>query len=154
MRPGLRILPRCRDRIVHPPLLGFTLEVPLRRQVPCASAPSNHKWLPSDDRCQTAITFRPRGFSPPRRLAPRTGCECIATRCQPGFAVFPESRFGQPKPTASRAPFPQRDTPRRIPLIGSCPHCCGTYPHAVTVHFWLPRPPKRHTTVRIKNLPP
>jgi hypothetical protein len=68
-----------------------------------------------------ASTFRPRGFSPPRRFAPRTDRGSIAPRT--GHGVRHVSRFAAPDVQArlDLAPVP-RDavhTPRRIPLAGS-----------------------------------
>jgi hypothetical protein len=46
--------------------------------------------LPSVRRCDPSNVFRPRGFAPPRRLAPRRLCGFVAPRCRPvGFVVFP-----------------------------------------------------------------
>lgn len=43
-----------------------------------------------------SIPFRPRGFAPPRRLAPKQGCGHVAARCQQGFTA---PRPVRPKPT-------------------------------------------------------
>jgi hypothetical protein len=47
------------------------IRMPLRRHLLCASTPGSK--LPSARRCNLSSTFRPRGFSPPRRFTPHTG---------------------------------------------------------------------------------
>jgi hypothetical protein len=54
-----------------------------------------------------SVPFRPRGFSPPRRLAPHSVCGLVASRCQPGFAgsVTP---IVVAEATTQHAPVPRR----------------------------------------------
>jgi len=97
----------------------------------CAPTPSNRSRVHSQRLRRAAfgssvppddIVFRPRGFSPPRRLAPRGGYRFVAPCCRswgsPRFPVrVPEAPEGAP---ASR-PVP-RDavrTLRRVPLTSS-----------------------------------
>jgi hypothetical protein len=68
------------------------------------------------------ITFRPRGFAPPRRFAPLEGRRLVASCYRPGVRrVSRDPKLLRPKSKVSTEPVP-RDavrTPRRIPLAGS-----------------------------------
>jgi hypothetical protein len=79
------------------------------------------------------ITFRPRGFSPPRRLAPATAPGVLQPVTVLGFATFPPPH---PQPASQlRVQDLSRDTnhtPRRIPSTVAVPHHCGRCPLAVT----------------------
>jgi hypothetical protein len=80
------------------------------------------------------IPFRPRGFSPPRRIAPRGGCEFVAPRCRPwGSPRFP-----------SRAPGP----PRGFGLASGRFPRCGSHPSKSS-----PRQQPRRITAALAVLP-
>ena len=88
--------------------------------------------------------FRPRGFSPPRRVAPRDGFECVATRASQGSLRFRCHRPpppGKPDPEAripraearwsartevlAETPFPQRGHPsKNLPRRQAVMHHC------------------------------
>jgi len=58
----------------------------------------------------------PRGFSPPRRFAPRDGFGCFAIRASRGSLRCQHSRpppSGKPDPEAQDVPFPQRGHPSK-----------------------------------------
>jgi hypothetical protein len=75
--------------------------------------------------------FRPRGFSPPRRLTPHTGLGSIAPRNRMKFATLPgfSPDNDQPKPicTGRIPPIPAaRFTPsEEFPSSIAVPHHCG-----------------------------
>ena len=75
--------------------------------------------VPSERACHGPFVFRPRGFSPPRRLAPSKTCACIATRSRPwGSPRFDARSAGCPARLASpRDAFPAL---RSFPSAGSC----------------------------------
>jgi len=85
------------------------------------------------------VLFRPRGFSPPRRLTPRPGPECIATR-----AGQDSLRFTLSLPTQSLDKSMDRSgNPTRLPATRftpfeeypssvAVPHHCGRCLPAVT----------------------
>jgi hypothetical protein len=91
------------------------------RALPPTSPPRVHsqyepKLVPSVARCQADRAFRPRGFSPPRRLSPRNGSRCFATGAGPGFAALPAPHTPtawRTRPGAASAPFPQRGHPSK-----------------------------------------
>lgn len=114
------------------------------------------------------IRFRPRGFSPPRRLSPRGGCEFVAPRCRPwGSPRFPSRAPAPPKGIGlASGRFPRqgshpsksspRQQPRRItatltvlplPLRGGC----GTSRDA-RCRTSQPAPPRRNC--RLHGLAP
>jgi hypothetical protein len=71
---------------------------------------------PSAARFHTFCKFRPRGFSPPRRFAPRDGFGCIAIQASQGSLRCQQSRPpppGKPDPEARDVPFPQRGHPSK-----------------------------------------
>jgi len=69
---------------------------------------------------QQKIPFRPRGSSPPRRLAPPTASRvCFASRPVLGFAPFRAPAPRQPQLTSRLAPSPARHTLRSVPLACS-----------------------------------
>jgi len=69
------------------------------------------------------ISFRPRGFSPPRRLSPRGGCGFVAPRCQPwGSSRFLRRATWCVRRRPGRRPFsprrgshPSKGSPRQQP---------------------------------------
>jgi len=67
------------------------------------------------------VTFRPRGFSPPRRLAPhRPSRVCCAPLPVMGFDAFHHRRRSAPEgPSRLRRDPRAASTPRRIPLVSS-----------------------------------
>jgi hypothetical protein len=65
---------------------------PFLRLISRASTPGWCFHLPSVCRLHPLhIAFRPRGFSPPRRLSPRRSLGHFAARCRKGFAAFPDA---------------------------------------------------------------
>jgi hypothetical protein len=100
-----------------PPLMSFAGSPPPTS--PVASTPGSK--LPSARRRQAPDTFRPRGFSPPRRLSPLRGRGFVAPRCQPGVRrvastpepVPPEDGGGLPSafPATRFTPFEELPSP-------------------------------------------
>jgi hypothetical protein len=58
--------------------------------LPATSTPGRRTSLRSIGATRS-ILFRPRGFPPPRRFAPRQGREHVAARCQQGFTARPRT---------------------------------------------------------------
>ena len=91
--------------------------------------------------CCPSVMFRPRGFSPPRRLAPLAGSGFVAPRFRKGFAGFrPRMRSGMPRHLATAlltsGPHPwlptDASTPRRPLPNHSLDHVSMTvFPPAV-----------------------
>jgi len=70
--------------------------------------------LPSAAPCQGYRSFRPRGFSPPRRLSPRLGRGLVASRYRSwGSACLARASF----PTSLRTSPPFRQSPGRLPHV-------------------------------------
>jgi hypothetical protein len=91
------------------PLLGLSKDRPSVVLPPPKSTPGNPtRRLPSERAGQSPSMFRPRGFPPPRRLAPSTACACIATRSRPWgsprFSTNPASRLAKPAPPRNAFP--------------------------------------------------
>jgi hypothetical protein len=76
-----------------------------------------HSWscLLRSESATSRIPFRPRGFSPPRRLPPCAGCECCHPLPTLGFTAF--------RPPTAREPS-------RIPAVRTTPR--RTFPHTST----------------------
>jgi hypothetical protein len=99
------------------------------------------RW-PSGRWFHTPASFRPRGFSPPRRLAPLRGCGFVAPRFRP----WGSSRFSRPGAAASEeATGAEAQSPRcgfgpfeGFPSPVAAPHHCGLCLRAVAA-----RPPPR-----------
>jgi hypothetical protein len=99
------------------------LEVPLHRRTLRSSTPGkpSEDRSPSGTRATGCVSFRPCGFSPPRRLAPSSRCGFVAPRCRswgsPRFCcdrVGPGPRALATRPRASsRRVHPSKDAPRR-----------------------------------------
>ena len=69
--------------------------------------------LPASTRKARSV---PRGFSPPRRFAPRDGFGCFAIRASRGSLRCQQScppPSGKPDPEAQDVPFPQRGHPSK-----------------------------------------
>jgi hypothetical protein len=89
------------------------------------------------DAATRRISFRPRGFAPPRRLAPSRCRGLVASHCQPGVRrVSDPPRQTIETAWSMRAFPPAHHTPRRIPLISSrtaspqpLPSCRYAAPH-------------------------
>jgi hypothetical protein len=90
---------------------------------------------PSASRCHTSRLFHPRGFSPPRRFAPRDSSGCFATQAGRGSLRCQSRRPSPPRRSrtrgttwtfpAARAPFEELlpvDS-RNPPLDGPVPSC-------------------------------
>jgi hypothetical protein len=93
------------------------------------STPRRTEVLLSAVRYQTHHSFRPRGFSPPRQLAPHAACRFVAPYYRSKVRFVSHSRPRSLCPKTQRRlptvfPEPQLHTPRRIPLIHSvlCHH--------------------------------
>jgi hypothetical protein len=105
-----------------PPLLGFALFSPLYRSTFGASTPGSRGFLRLDGATRR-VSFRPRGFSPPRRFPPHLGCEFVAPRCRLwGSARFllPASRNarrlpGGPSHSPRRVSYPSKSSPHQQP---------------------------------------
>jgi hypothetical protein len=84
-RPAL--LATCRNRLEAPPLLGCSTSPPLTCQ---SRVHSREPKFPSGRRGPPRqLMFRPRGFSPPRRLAPRKRSQaCCILLPAMGFDAF------------------------------------------------------------------
>jgi hypothetical protein len=82
------------------------------------STPGNACALPSGRPDQGRLPFRPRGFAPPRRLAPATGSRFVAPWCRPwGSPRSPVDRSA----CASSPPAPRGASPfEGLLLVGSC----------------------------------
>jgi hypothetical protein len=83
---------------------------------------------PSGRRCHPSSSFRPRGFSPPRRLSPRRGCRFVAPCCRLwGSTRCPLRLPDRPKAPCKTVAFP---APHFIPFeefpsSAAAPHHCG-----------------------------
>jgi hypothetical protein len=112
---------------------------------------------PSGRGCQPPVSFRPRGFSPPRRLPPVAGS---GHYCSPepdmGFATFETRRHVGPASWTSvnRGPPPQRGVPFEVSSPTADPHHCDPLPScrsslvrcACTHHLrFAPRCSRSHT---------
>jgi len=100
--------------------------------VPASGVHSRHTLadVPSERACHGTLAFRPRGFSPPRRLAPPNTCACIATRSRP---------WGSPRFVARSAGCPARPAPPRdaFPALRSLPSarsCKSPRPEPARTH--------------------
>jgi hypothetical protein len=114
------------EEVRVPPLLGFVRFPPLCRTTSDASTPGSLRSLRSDGATHR-ILFRPRGFSPPRRLAPHRRCGFVAPRCR----LWGPSRFPGPVPPSRwrwvrAVRSPRRGTPyEEFPSSAAVPHRCG-----------------------------
>ena len=90
---------------------------------------------PSVTHCHASHLVRPRGFSPPRRFAPRDGFGCFATQAGWGsprcwFHRPPPS--GKPRPGGTRVePFPRRGHPSKN-LPRRQPETTSRWPRALS----------------------
>jgi hypothetical protein len=110
------------------PLVGFACFVPLCRSSSDASTPGSSRFLRSDGATRR-ISFRPRGFAPPRRFPPHRLCGFVAPRCR----SWGSSRFAVPPGRLSAAgscgPFPatrflpSKSSPRQQPFLHRCIRC-------------------------------
>lgn len=107
-----RSSPSSLEIVLFPPLRRHALQRPLPMTSPSPSV---------DELPGSPIPFRPRGFAPPRRLAPLSRRGLVASRCRPwGSPRFPSHAPRPPKPPGARGPFPATPpTPRRTPLARS-----------------------------------
>ncbi len=105
-------------------------------------------WLLRRLAAMRAVTFRPRGFSPPRRFPPRGGCGLVASRSRPGGST----RFRR-----SNEPLPRAVTPFEVfPSPAAGPRHRGRCPPVVTLgHRTRSRsPPGLPCDVRSLRAPP
>jgi hypothetical protein len=120
-----------------PPLVGFARFPPLCRSTFCVSTPGSRGFLRADG-ANRRLTFRPRGFSPPRRLPPHRGCGFVAPRCRLWSSTrFPSRIPGHPRVSCKSFAFP---APRVIPFeefpsSAAVPHHCGRCPLAFAARF-------------------
>jgi len=85
----------------------------------------------------TAHKFRPRGFSPPRRLRPSVRCGFVAPHSQTGFAVLPDRQTPIRRCWRCR-PFPTTHSPfEAFPSLVAVPHHCGRFPLDVSRNLTL-----------------
>jgi hypothetical protein len=112
MHPGA-----SRTRPFHRIHLGSPLHRhAVRSSTPGAKAPSVH-------RCHPVVAFRPRGFSPPRQLAPTDGRRSVAPcsrswgspRFPPAFACSTRRPPSAPARVPRSAIHPPKNTPRQQP---------------------------------------
>jgi len=101
-------------------LLGMPCLRPIREP----STPRRRFRLPSASTCNSANTFRPRGFSPPRRLTPVPGPSILQLDTEQGSLCFsaepPDHNKAETSPDRRLAhPHSAVHTPRRIPLASS-----------------------------------
>jgi hypothetical protein len=112
------------------PAADITVARPLQTafRITCACTQPIPSRMPSSAACYHACCkFRPRGFSPPRRFAPRDGFGCFAIRASQSSLRFQFHRpppLGKPKSGGTREePFPQRGHPtknlRRLQAVTS-----------------------------------
>jgi hypothetical protein len=102
------------------PAADITVARPLQTafRTNCACTPPIPSRMPSSAAHYHAYCkFRPRGFSPPRRVAPRDGFGCFAIRASQSSLRFLFNRpppLGKPKSGGTREePFPQRGHPTK-----------------------------------------
>lgn len=113
------------DRSPGPSSLGIRLLSPLHRHHAPASTPGCAEAPLRPIVATRPVPFRPRGFSPPRRLAPLArSWVCCAPLPVLGFDAFQTARSAVHLPkqvTWTQAAFlaSRVHTPRRIPLAGS-----------------------------------
>jgi hypothetical protein len=140
-RPPLPCVLRCRRRIscrsacCQAPSSGLLQRSPLRRRTGWSPLP-RARGLASVSRCHAAHMFRPRGFSPPRRLPPPDGHRLVASCCRPwgspGFGLV-----GSDVPVAPWGLLTDATPSRAFPSTGSracvtadrCPLAVGVLTH-------------------------
>jgi hypothetical protein len=90
------------------------------------------------------LAFRPRGFSPPRRFPPRSGCGFVAPRYRSGVRRVSRRRLPEPpeRDTGEPTPFPatRAHTLRRVPPVDSRTTSPRSLAFTVAVAL-LPLPP-------------
>jgi len=135
----LDVLFEALPRALVPPLgrsSSREIRRPIRRHDQCASTPGSK--LPSARLCYLSSSFRPRGFSPPRRLSPRKGPRaCCIPQPARVRRVFDWVRSrSRPKTVADlrnlsprRGFTPFEECPHRQPA----PHHCGPLP---SCRYW------------------
>jgi len=137
-QPSHRIFIELRRSLCLSASLGIRPRVCPASDMSCfASTPRRHCCPRSAEYLPAFDTFRPRGFSPPRRFTPLTGLGFVAPRSRMGFVAFLESAptQRQPKPTINgeQSSFPAtRFTPsEEFPSSVAVPHHCGRCPLVV-----------------------
>merc|ERR1711970_472201 len=97
--------------------------MPCLRPIREPSSPRRRFQRPSASTCNSANTFRPRGFSPPRRFAPVPGSHILQHDTEQGSLCFSaEPPVSQGRNLVNRRlahPHSAVHTPRRIPLASS-----------------------------------
>jgi hypothetical protein len=128
--------------------------------VPCASTPDRCRHLSSVRRLHPLrIAFRPRGFSPPRRLAPLWGVQACCSPVRTGFAVFPDAALA---PIASWTNGPRSDqssnrtsfpTTRFVPFEAFPSSAAGSH-HCDPLPSCRCRPPHPGVRTEVRTLRP
>jgi hypothetical protein len=99
------------------------LGMPCVRHIRKPSSPRRRFRLPLANTCNSINTFRPRGFSPPRRLTPVSGSRILQHDTEQGSLCFSaEPPVSQGLSLANRRlahPHNAVHTPQRIPLASS-----------------------------------
>ena len=141
-RPPLPCVLRCRRRIscrsacCQAPSSGLLQRSPLRRRTGWSPLP-RARGLASVSRCHAAHMFRPRGFSPPRRLPPPDGRRLVASCCRP-WGSPGLSLVGSDVPVAPWGLLTDATPSRAFPSTGSracvtadrCPLAVDALAHA------------------------
>lgn len=93
--------------------------------------------------------FRPRGFSPPRRLAPRSLCGFVAPRCRswdsprfaaPDVSVAPPRNAADPSKSSCRQPCPCHPVRARERTLAGSPRAVAPLALFTATHRLFPRP--------------
>lgn len=114
---------------ITPPSTSPPVSTPsIRGRLMSLARGSSRSPEPSASGCPALRTFRPRGLSPPRRLAPPSACRLVASRCRSwGSLGFCVTRL----PTASHASPPAPYPPELIRLQSRIPVTRDRYLPAV-----------------------
>jgi hypothetical protein len=131
------------------PAADITVARPLQTafRTNCACTPQIPSRMPSSAAHYHAYCkFRPRGFSPPRRVAPRDGFGCFAIRASQSSLRFRFNRpppLGKPNQEAKRRTFPAARAPYEEPSSFTGGHIsrCARYPLEVAAQMVQTRKP-------------
>ena len=111
----------------HGFFLSWSLPLgPLHRFICCVHSRSTEVLLRAGVSTRQ-LSFRPRGFAPPRRFTPHQGCGFVAPRCRSEVRrvsgrerpTIASSRSSVHRGTAERLPRDAVRTLRRVPLVSS-----------------------------------
>ena len=137
---GLVLFFRALAKALEPPLVGSSSHgirvSPSHRHTSHASTPGSRGSLRAGA-AKRRLTFRPRGFAPPRRLAPRASHGSVAPRNRSKVrrvSCAPPSRATRRRPDQTVQIPATRFTPfEDFPSSAAVPHHCGRCPPVVTV---------------------